>query len=124
MDTPMGNTGFGSGSTPTSSGGTGSMASATSGYCPTCGQLRSHSSNRGLEQFLGLIGISDDMIQNLKTSIQNVDIEEYIETARAYLKDGSEKATTYAKENPVKVAAGVAAAAVGVGLLIAAFNRD
>ncbi|MEA2165314.1 MAG: hypothetical protein QOK37_3441 [Thermoanaerobaculia bacterium] len=123
MDTPMGNTGFGGATTPTSSGGTGSMASASSGYCPTCGQSR-NASNNGLEQFLGRLGISDEMITNLKTSIQNVDVEEYINTAREYLKGGSEKATTYAKENPGKVAAGVAVLAVGTGLLISALNRD
>jgi hypothetical protein len=124
MDTPMGNSGFGGGPTPTSSGGTGSMASASSGYCPTCGQSRNASTNNVLDQFLGRLGITDEMITNLKTSIQKVDVEEYINTAREYLKGGSEKATTYAKENPGKVAAGVAVLAVGTGLLISALNRD
>jgi hypothetical protein len=64
------------------------------------------------------------MITNLKSSIKNVDVEEYLSTAREYLKGGSEKATTYAKENPGKVAAGVAVLAVGTGLLISALNRD
>jgi hypothetical protein len=123
MDTPMGNTGFGDASTPTSTGGTGSMASASSGYCPTCGQSRSATGN-GLDQFLGRLGISEEMITNLKSSIQNVDIEEYLNTARDYLKGGTDKATTYAKENPGKVAAGVAVLAVGTGLLISALNRD
>jgi len=40
------------------------------------------------------------------------------------VKGGSRKATSYAKENPWKVAAGVAVLAVGVGLLITALNRD
>jgi hypothetical protein len=124
MDTPMGNTGFGDATTPTSSGGTGSMASASSGYCPTCGQSRSATGNTGLDQFLGRLGISEEMITNLKSSIQNVDIEEYLNTARDYLKGGTDKATTYAKENPGKVAAGVAVLAVGTGLLISALNRD
>ncbi len=124
MDTPMGNTGFGNAPTPTSSGGTGSMASTSSGYCPTCGQSRSASANGALEQFLGRLGITEEMITNLKSSIQNVDIEEYLNTARDYLKGGSEKATTYVKENPGKVAAGVAVLAVGTGLLISALNRD
>jgi hypothetical protein len=128
MDTPMGNTGFGSANTgfdngPTP-GGTGTTSSTSSGYCPTCGQSRNASANSGLEQFLGKIGISDDMITNLKSSIQNVDVEEYLNTARDYLKGGSDKATTYAKENPGKVAAGVAVLAVGAGLLISALNRD
>jgi hypothetical protein len=123
MDTPM-NTGFGSGTTPTSSGGKGSMASASSGTCPTCGQNRSAANNTGLEQFLGKLGITEEMITNLKSSIQNVDVEEYLTTARDYLKGGSDKATSYAKENPGKVAAGVAVLAVGAGLLISALNRD
>jgi hypothetical protein len=124
MDTPMGNTGFGSGSTPTATGGTGSMSGASTGYCPTCGQSRNAATNSGLENFLGRLGISDDMITNLKTSMQNVDVEEYLNTAREYLKGGTDKATTYAKENPGKVAAGVAVLAVGAGLLISALNRD
>jgi hypothetical protein len=124
MDTPMGNTGFSGGTTPTSSGGTGSMSSASSGYCPTCGQSKAGAANSGLEQFLGRLGISDEMITNLKSSFQNVDVEEYLNTAREYLKGGSEKATNYAKENPGKVAAGVAVLAVGTGLLISALNRD
>jgi hypothetical protein len=124
MDTPMGNTGFGNAPTPTSTGGTGSMASTSSGYCPTCGQSRSATGNGALEQFLGRLGITEEMITNLKSSIQKVDIDEYLNTARDYLKDGSQKATTYAKENPGKVAAGVAVLAVGTGLLISALNRD
>ncbi len=122
MDTPMGNTGFGTNATPTSAAGSGSMASAVGVYCPTCG--RATTTNGALEQFLGRLGISDEMITTLKTSIEKVDIEEYLATAREYLKDGSEKATTYAKENPGKVAAGVAVLAVGAGLLINALNRE
>jgi hypothetical protein len=92
------------------------------GTCPHCGQsLRGGS---GLEQFLGRLGITEEMISNLKTQFQNVEIDEYLNTARDYLKDGSGKATTYAKENPGKVAAGVAALALGAGLLYAATNRD
>ena len=90
--------------------------------CPTCGHTANK--NNGLEQFLGQLGISDDMITNLKTQFQNVDIDEYLNTARAYLKDGSSKASAYAKENPGKVAAGVAALAVGAGLLIAKAKSD
>jgi hypothetical protein len=91
--------------------------------CAHCGQTIGQ--NIGLEQFLGRIGISEDMINNLKTQMQNVDVEEYLNTAREYLKtagdkvkDGSDKATKYAKDNPGKVAAGVAVLAVGAGLLL------
>lgn len=120
--------GFGTGSPGSSTGSdTGSpygVSSATdrgadseTGTCAHCGQ----SLNRGgLEQFLGRLGITDDMINNLKTQFQNVEIDEYLDTAREYLKDSSGKATTYAKENPGKVAAGVAALAFGAGLIYAA----
>jgi hypothetical protein len=94
--------------------------SSTAGICPHCDQ----SMNRGLEQFLGKLGISDDMINNLKTSMQNVNVEEYLDTARDYLRTGGDKARTFAKENPGKLAAGVAVLAVGAGLLISALNRD
>ena len=126
-------TGFGTGTTGSSSGsGTGSPYGVTSATdsgtgtgsstdsCPHCGQ----SLNRGgLEQFLGRLGITDDMIDNLKTQFQNVEIDEYLNTAREYLKNSSGKAQTYAKENPGKVAAGVAALAFGAGLIYAATNR-
>ena len=68
------------------------------GACAHCGQ--SLNQNGGLEQFLGKLGISDDMLANLKSSINNVDLDEYLNTARDYLKTGSDKATSYTKENP------------------------
>lgn len=116
MDTPL-----------TGPGPTGTTASETtpmkaSGTCPHCGQTVGGS--HGLEQFLGKLGISDDMINNLKSQMQNVDVEEYLNTARDYLKTSSEKAKTFTKENPGKVAAGVAVLAVGAGLLISALNRE
>lgn len=142
--TPDGGTGTGTGIGTGSSTGTGNfggtgtgsgtgapfgVTSATdrgttgdSGLCPHCGQ--SIKSGSGLEQLLGRLGITEEMIANLKTQFQNVEIDEYLNTARDYLKDGSGKATTYAKENPGKVAAGVAALALGAGLLYAATNRD
>ncbi len=105
----------------TSSGAFGVSSATDTGSCPTCGQS---TGNKGLEQFLGRLGINDEMINNLKGQFQNVDIDEYLNTAREYLKDGGSKAQTYAKENPGKVAAGVAALALGAGLLFAAANRD
>ena len=114
-----GSTNLGSGTTYNAGGGT-STGTGT-GTCPHCGQ----SMNRGgLEQFLGRLGITDEMIGNLKTQFQNVEIDEYLNTARDYLKNGGDKATTYAKDNPGKVAAGVATLALGAGLLYAALNRD
>jgi len=105
----------------TGTGGFGVSSATDSGLCPTCGQSQG---GKGLEQFLGRLGITDDMVNNLKGQFQNVDIDEYLNTARDYLKDGGTKASTYAKENPGKVAAGVAALALGAGLLYAASNRD
>jgi hypothetical protein len=113
--TSFGTTGAGTGTTGFN------VSSATdTDTCPTCGR----SSVSGLEQLLGRLGITDEMINNLKGQFQNVDVDEYLNTARTYLKDGSGKATTYAKENPGKVAAGVAALAVGAGLLYAATHRE
>jgi len=116
MDTPMGGTG------PTGMTSSETAPQRTTGTCSQCGQ--SLGGNRGLEQFMGKLGISDEMINNLRTQMQNVDIEEYLNTARDYLKNSSEKAKTFTKENPGKVAAGVAVLAVGAGLLISALNRD
>lgn len=123
--------GSGTGAGSVNSGG-GLGASNASGFgvssgtdaapCPTCGH--SKTSGTGLEQFLGRLGISDDMMNNLKGHFQNVDIDEYLNTARTYLKDGGDKASSFAKENPGKVAAGVAALALGAGLIYAATNRD
>jgi len=115
MDTPMNRSGFGA----TSANDSG-MASSSAGTCAHCGQPL----NRGLEQFLGKLGISEDMINNLKSSFENVDVEEYLNTARDYLKTNGDKARTFAKDNPGKVAAGVAVLAVGAGLLISAMKRD
>lgn len=142
--TGTGGTGTGSTGTTGTTGGTssggGTIGSGTSSFgvtsatdrgtgtntgsdlCPHCGQ--SLKGGSGLEQFLGRLGITEEMISNLKTQFQNVEIDEYLNTAREYLKDSSGKATTYAKENPGKVAAGVAALALGAGLLYAATNRD
>lgn len=101
--------------------GAATATDTNSGICPTCGQPTSRA---GLEQFLGRLGVSDEMLNNLKSQFQNVDIDEYLTTAREYLKNTGDKASSYAKENPGKVAAGVAALALGAGLIYAAVNRD
>jgi hypothetical protein len=116
MNSGSGMSGSGFGVTSASESG-----STGTGTCPHCGQ--SMNRNTGLEQFLGRLGINEDMIDNLRTQFQNVDIDEYLNTARDYLKDGSTKASTFAKENPGKVAAGVAALALGAGLIFAS-TRD
>jgi hypothetical protein len=99
----------------------GATSATDTGICPTCGQA----TNRvGVEQLLGHLGITPEMIDHLKAQFQNVDIDEYMNTARDYLKNTGGKAQSYAKENPGKVAAGVAALALGAGLIFAAVNRD
>ena len=45
----------------------------------------------GLEQFLGRLGVSEEMINNLKTQMQNVDMEQYLNTAREYLNSRNEQ---------------------------------
>lgn len=102
-------------------GGFGTTSATDSGTCPTCGQATSRA---GVEQLLGHLGITPEMIDHLKSQFKNVDIDEYMNTARDYLKDTGNKAQSYAKENPGKVAAGVAAIALGAGLIFAAVNRD
>ena len=93
--------------------------------CAHCGGSIGEGQNRGLEHFLGKIGISDDMVNTLKSSLQNVDVEEYLNTALEYLKTGSTKSNTFVKQNPGKIAAGVAVLAVGAGLLISSLrDRD
>lgn len=117
-------TGFGTsgtGSDFSTSSGFNTQSASDAGACPHCGQSMG---GGGLESFLARLGITGEMFSNLKGQFQNVDIDEYLNTARDYLKDGSTKATTYAKENPGKVAAGVAALALGAGLIYAAVNRD
>lgn len=104
QDTPM-NAGFGNTST--------SDVSSSGGTCPTCGH-----NAKALEQFLGKLGISEEMIRNLKSSLDNVDVDEYLDTAREYLRTGGNRAVSYAKEHPGQVAAGVAVLAVGAGMLI------
>jgi len=117
MDTPI-NTGFGS--TNATETNRSASSSTNQGVCEHCGQPL----NRGLEQFLGRLGVSDDSIKQLKSALQNVDVDEYLNNARDYIKSGGDKAQRYAKDNPGKVAAGVAVLAVGAGLLLSALNKD
>jgi hypothetical protein len=133
----------GTGASNFGSGGTGSensgLGSGVSGFnvqsgtdrgmssdvetCAHCGQPM-HTSG-SIEQFLGKIGLTESMISNLKSQMGNVDVENYLETARNYLKDagmnmksGSSKAKEYAKDNPGMVAAGFAVLAAGAGILL------
>ncbi len=114
--------------TPTGFGAATARDTGTTGVCERCGQPLGQ--NRSIEQFLAKIGISEEMVNNLKNQMQNVDVEEYLNTAREYLKTAGDKVRTtgqkakaYSKENPGKVAAGIAILAVGTGLLINALRE-
>src|SRR5687768_15593952 len=83
VTTGPGNSGTGTGASGTTFGtGTGGDFSTKSTFgtqsatddaiCPHCGQSKS----KGLEQFLGRLGINDEMLSNLKSQFQNVDIDE------------------------------------------------
>jgi hypothetical protein len=111
VSTSSGTAGSSSGSF---SAGWGSGTSGDPDVCPSCGQPLSEG---GLEKFLGRLGITTEMIDSLKGQFENVNVDEYLNTAREYLNDGSGQAQTYAKENPGKIVAGVAAFALGAGLL-------
>lgn len=123
QDTPnRNNAGFGTTTgNERSSGGMNNTGISNPDACPTCGHSRA---NASLDQFLGRLGVSDDMLNMLKSQMQNVDVEKYLEQAREYIKPAGDKATKFAKENPGKVAAGVAALAVGAGLLISSLNKE
>lgn len=115
MDTPLGSSGV----------NTTKSSEVGETKCAHCGQsFNANATHRGLDEFLGKVGISDEMINNLKTQLQNVDVEQYLNTAREYLQGSGSKAKDFAKENPGKVAAGVTVLAVGAGLLLSALNKD
>ena len=65
--------------------GSGLGTSTGAGTCASCGQPLGGSS--GLEQFLGKLGISEDMITNLKSSMQTIDVEEYLNRLNEALLD-------------------------------------
>jgi hypothetical protein len=109
-------------STPVNPAPTEVTNSAASEICEHCGSPVSNAS--ALEQFLARLGLNDKMIEKLKGSIDSEEVEQYLTTARDYLKSSGEKAKMFTKENPGKVAAGVAVLAVGAGLAISALTRD
>lgn len=90
------------------------LSGSDTGICPQCGHALK---STGLEEFLGRLGISEEMLSNLKGQIQNLDTDEYLNTAREYLKQSGDDVQLYMKENPAKVAVGVAALAFGAGMV-------
>ena len=109
-------------STPTTPANTHVEGASTTDLCEHCGS--SLTNTTALEQFLARLGLNDQMVQKLKSSIDSAEVEQYITTAREYLKTTGDKAKTFTKDNPGKVAAGVAVLAVGAGLLLNALNKD
>jgi hypothetical protein len=124
QDTPT-NRGFGATSATdfgtTSRSNTGVNTGADSGVCDHCGQPLGQ--NRALQQFLGKVGINEEMMNALMNQMQNIDVEQYLNTARDYLKNTGEKAKTYSKDHPGQVAAAGVAVLVGAGLLINAMRE-
>ncbi|MEA2235451.1 MAG: hypothetical protein QOC81_175 [Thermoanaerobaculia bacterium] len=89
-------------------------------HCADCGAVVSRDQIHGV---LDRLGITEDMIASLKSKMENVDVAEYLTTARDYLKVSSSRAAQLAKNNPVKVATGFAVLALGAGLLVSSIRE-
>jgi hypothetical protein len=96
--------------------------SATSEFTDFGGPRPAPVAPTAVEQFLGRLGLSDEMIDKLKTSMSNIDLEEYLDTARTYLEKGAEQTTTFVKKNPGKVIAGAVVLGIGTALLVRALR--
>ena len=94
---------------------------ATNKHCPDCGAVIIP--DQEVHSLLGRLGITEDMIASLKSSLENVGVEDCLTTARDYLKVSSSKAARFAKQNPGKVATGVAVLALGAGLLVSSMRE-
>jgi rubredoxin len=94
---------------------------ATKRHCPDCGAVIN--ADQELQRVLSRFGISDDLIDSVKSSMAKVDVGEYLETARNYLTVSSSKASNFARDNPGKVATGVAVLALGAGLLVSSLRE-
>jgi hypothetical protein len=82
--------------------------------CPQCGRPLK---GAGLEEFLGRFGITDEVLSNVSGQLENVGIEEYLNTARECLKQSVDNVRLYVKENPAKAAVAVAVLALGASLV-------
>lgn len=65
----------------------------------------------------------ESLLQVLRSQLADTDIDEYLASAREYLKGSGSKVTSYTRENPAKVTTGVAALALGAGLVYSAKHR-
>jgi hypothetical protein len=88
--------------------------------CPTCGeQHAAGTTEAGFEAMLGKLGLSDDAIAKMRTSLENLDMEAYFNHAKEYLGRQAVKARDYTREHKAAVGAAVGVAAVAAGVLIA-----
>lgn len=88
--------------------------------CTTCGETHTAGTTEaGFENMLGRLGLSDEAIGKMRTSLENLDFEGYFNDAKKYLGKQATKARDYTKENKTVVAAAVGAVAVAAGVLIA-----
>lgn len=91
-------------------------ASDTNQRCESCGQSLNQS--EGVEALLARIGISEQMLTKVREALSDIDLEEQLRSVKTYLNDSTGKAKDFAKANPGKVAGGIAALAIGAGLLV------
>ncbi len=77
-----------------------------------------------LDGLLGSLGVNSEMLGKVKETLSKVDVDEYLSTAREYMKASSGKARDFAKDNPGKLLAGLAVITVGAGLLFGTLNKD
>lgn len=91
-------------------------ASDTVERCDSCGQTLNQS--EGVEALLAKIGLNEQMLTKVREALGDLDLEEQLRSVKTYLSDSTGKAKDYAKANPGKVAGGIAALAIGAGLLV------
>lgn len=124
MGTGTGTTGLGTPGTGSSgsvgtdiSGGSfgTTLASETGERCASCGQTIG---GEGMEALLAKIGINDQILKRVREALADVDLDEQMRNVRSYLTESGGKAKDYAKANPAKIVGGLAALAIGAGVLM------
>jgi hypothetical protein len=89
--------------------------------CPTCGYNDSASD---FPFIFRKLGITDEVLATVRSHFEHVGVDQCLADAHQYLKTSGGKVTTYAKEHPARIAAGVATLAIGAGLLYAALRDE
>lgn len=74
---------------------------------------------KSFERVLKDLGIPDSTVEKMRESIENLDLENYFNQAKDYLKDATAKAKTIAKDNKAIVAGALAVVTIGAGVLLA-----